>query len=81
MGVSRYLPASDVALEVVTLNGLPALVAQAALAPARFGRRWVVRCDVALDSAGGGRIAQLHTILATRKLSAVPFPASPSDTL
>ena len=50
------------------LNGLPALVAEVA-APAGWAQRFVFRIDVDAD----GRVSDLHTILATRKLTAVRF--------
>jgi RNA polymerase sigma factor (sigma-70 family) len=58
--------------EVRMVNGLPALVG--VLGDGRRGEppRMVLRCDV--DATG--RIATLHAIVASRKLSAVPFPAA-----
>jgi RNA polymerase sigma-70 factor (ECF subfamily) len=50
------------------LNGLPALLAEVA-APAAWAQRFVFQIDVNAD----GRVDELHTILATRKLAAVRF--------
>ena len=50
------------------LNGLPALLAEVP-APAAWAQRFVFQIDVDAD----GRIGELHTILATRKLAAVRF--------
>jgi RNA polymerase sigma-70 factor, ECF subfamily len=52
------------------LNGLPALVVEVA-APAGFAPRFILQVEV-----GAGRdIEAVHTVLATRKLLAVPFGA------
>ena len=48
-------------------NGLPAVVIEFARRGPRYAPRGVVRCDIAAD----GRIAAVHTILASRKLRAV----------
>jgi RNA polymerase sigma-70 factor (ECF subfamily) len=53
--------------ELRELNGLPALVAEFADIGPRYARFFVLRCDVDAE----GHIAALHSILATRKLSAV----------
>ncbi len=52
-------------LEVVVLNGLPALLCADLDAPPGDARRWVMRCEVDAD----GRVRELHSILATRKLA------------
>lgn len=59
--------AYDVRHEWRMLNGLPALVFEVPNIPAGFAPRTVLLCQ--LDAKG--RIAQLHSILATRKLTAV----------
>ena len=53
--------------EVRMLNGLPAVVIEIERSSVRFAPRFVLRIDVDAD----GRIAAIHSILATRKLSAV----------
>ncbi|MEP7123071.1 MAG: sigma-70 family RNA polymerase sigma factor [Byssovorax sp.] len=58
-GVSRW--------EIRILNGLPALVAERDGTTVKEAPRFVLRVDI--DAAG--RITALHTILATRKLTAV----------
>jgi RNA polymerase sigma factor (sigma-70 family) len=55
--------------ETRRLNGLPAVVVSFADMPARQASRLVVRCDVNAE----GRITALHTVLASRKLTAVRF--------
>jgi RNA polymerase sigma-70 factor (ECF subfamily) len=54
-------------VELCELNGLPALVVETTPLRARMAPRLVLRCEV--DRAG--RIVELHTILATRKLTGV----------
>ncbi|HYP27043.1 MAG TPA: sigma-70 family RNA polymerase sigma factor [Blastocatellia bacterium] len=51
-----------------TLNGLPALVVETGLAQAGFASRFTLHFDVDRD----GRIRGLFTVLAPRKLSALP---------
>jgi RNA polymerase sigma factor (sigma-70 family) len=53
--------------EVRLLNGLPSLIAEHAARPG-FASKWVVQCEV--DDAG--RLRRLYTVLASRKLAAVP---------
>jgi RNA polymerase sigma-70 factor (ECF subfamily) len=53
-----------------TVNGLPALAIRFAHAGPRQAPRALLRCDV--DAAG--RIAAIHSVLATRKLRDVSFP-------
>jgi RNA polymerase sigma-70 factor (ECF subfamily) len=61
-------------LNVLLLNGLPTLVVE--LNPAgKLAPRYVLRFE--LD--GDGRVARLYTIVATRKLTAVRFGASPGQ--
>jgi RNA polymerase sigma factor (sigma-70 family) len=55
--------------EIRMLNGLPALVIAFASAPHAIARRFVLRCDVDAE----GRIVDLHSVLATRKLTHVRF--------
>jgi RNA polymerase sigma-70 factor (ECF subfamily) len=57
------------------MNGLPAMVIEYGLSERRQAPRTVLRCEV--DEAG--RITELHAVLATRKLSAVPFGAAFSE--
>jgi RNA polymerase sigma-70 factor (ECF subfamily) len=71
----RRAPGSRIELRVV--NGLPALVIRYASAVRRQAPRAVLRCDVGAD----GRIVALHTVLASRKLTAIRFPASGSPSL
>src|SRR5205085_3483748 len=54
-------------VEMRELNGLPALVVETTPLRPRMAPRLVLRCEV--DRAG--RIVELHTILAARKLTAV----------
>jgi RNA polymerase sigma-70 factor (ECF subfamily) len=61
-------------IEFRSINGLPALVIRYASAARRQAPRAVLRCDVAAD----GRITVLHAILASRKLTAIRFPAAES---
>jgi RNA polymerase sigma-70 factor (ECF subfamily) len=53
--------------ETRMLNGLPAVVIAVARSSERFAPRFVLRIDLDAD----GRIAEVHAILATRKLTAV----------
>jgi RNA polymerase sigma-70 factor (ECF subfamily) len=53
------------------VNGLPALAITFAAAGPRQAPRVLMRCEV--DAAG--RIAAIHSVLATRKLKRVRFPA------
>jgi RNA polymerase sigma-70 factor (ECF subfamily) len=52
-----------------TLNGEPGVLIQYASAVRRQAPRAVVRCEVGED----GRICELHTVMASRKLTAVRF--------
>src|ERR1700675_2127872 len=61
-------------IELRLINGLPALVIRYASAERRSEERRVLRCEVGAD----GRIVALHTVLASRKLTAVRFPAAES---
>jgi RNA polymerase sigma-70 factor (ECF subfamily) len=49
------------------LNGLPALVFEVVNIPAGFAPRTVLLCQLDAD----GQIAQLHSVLASRKLTAL----------
>lgn len=51
------------------INGLPALVIEYATTERRQAPRAVLRCEIDAD----GRIRELHSILASRKLSAIRF--------
>jgi RNA polymerase sigma-70 factor (ECF subfamily) len=62
---SKY--GAHIATEMRTLNGLPAVVIDVPRSSARFAPRFVLRIDLGAD----GRIAEVHAILATRKLTAV----------
>jgi RNA polymerase sigma-70 factor (ECF subfamily) len=53
---------------VRTVNGLPALVIEYARSERRQAPRAVLRCEMAPD----GRIGEVHVVLASRKLTAVP---------
>ncbi|MFN8640873.1 MAG: sigma-70 family RNA polymerase sigma factor [Candidatus Binatia bacterium] len=64
-GLMRHLRGSGAAVRM--LNGLPAVVLDFPRRGPRFAPRAVLRCDIAPD----GRIAALHTVLASRKLTAV----------
>lgn len=55
--------------EFRSVNGLPAVLIEYASAIRRQAPRVVLRCEVDAD----GRIRELHTILASRKLTAVRF--------
>jgi RNA polymerase sigma factor (sigma-70 family) len=63
----RRAPGARVQLRF--LNGLPAMVIEYASAEGRDAPRAVLRCDLGRD----GRIHHLHTVLASRKLTAVRF--------
>lgn len=60
-------------VEMRTVNGLPALVIETAAIRPQMAPRVVLRCEV--DDQG--RIRELHSILATRKLTAVRFSSAP----
>lgn len=60
-------------VELRTMNGLPALVIETATIRPQMAPRVVLRCEV--DDAG--RIRELHSILASRKLTAVRFSNAP----
>ncbi|MEO6027628.1 MAG: sigma-70 family RNA polymerase sigma factor [Candidatus Binatia bacterium] len=55
--------------EIREINGLPALVIETRPLRPQMAPRLVLRCEVDRD----GRITELHTILASRKLTAVRF--------
>ncbi len=57
------------------INGLPAVLIEYASARNQQAPRAVLRCDLGPD----GRIAQLHSVLASRKLSAVHFSSQPDS--
>lgn len=58
-------------VEMRTVNGLPALVIETTPLRPQMAPRVVLRCELAPD----GRIRELHSILASRKLTAVRFGA------
>ena len=64
-GLMRHQRGSSSAVRM--LNGLPALVLEFTRRGPRYAPRAVIRCDV--DAAG--RIVALHTVLASRKLTAL----------
>jgi RNA polymerase sigma-70 factor, ECF subfamily len=66
LGIRRLGPAVS-RWEIRLLNGLPALVGERDGASVKDAPRFVLRVDI--DAAG--RIAALHTVLATRKLTAL----------
>lgn len=68
LGLARHRPL--VGFEVRLINGLPALIAAFAGRHARLAPRGVIRCDVDVE----GRITAFHTVLASRKLTLIPFP-------
>ena len=59
--------------EFRSVNGLPALVIETTPLRRQMAPRLILRCEV--DSAG--RIAELHSILAPRKLTGIHFGPSP----
>jgi RNA polymerase sigma-70 factor (ECF subfamily) len=54
-------------VEVRSLNGLPAVVAEYDVPRAGWGRRFVMRCDVGAD----GRMQEIHIVVAPQKLTRV----------
>jgi len=70
-GSSR--PGTVEAMEMRTLNGFPAVLVTFGLLRPRQARFGVVQCVVGAD----GRITALHNVLASRKLTAIRFEASP----
>ena len=59
----------DVQAEIRLINGLPAYVISLASRHEKEAPRFVIRCDTSPD----GRITAIHSILASRKLTAVRF--------
>jgi len=66
LGLRRKL-GDDGAFEVRGVNAEPALVAELRTPVARAAPRWLLRCELAPD----GRIAELHLVAASRKLTHV----------
>lgn len=64
--------AAGARIEIRTVNGLPAAVIEYAAALRRQAPRAVLCCALAPD----GRIAALHSVLASRKLTAMRIPAA-----
>jgi RNA polymerase sigma-70 factor (ECF subfamily) len=62
--------APDQRMAVCMLNGLPALVCDFGSLKAGYARRGVIRVEVGDD----GLVRCVHSVLATRKLTAVRFP-------
>jgi RNA polymerase sigma-70 factor (ECF subfamily) len=60
---------ADVQAEMRLINGLPAYVISLANSHEKEAPRFVIRCDTSPD----GRITAVHSVLATRKLTAVRF--------
>ncbi|AUX47805.1 RNA polymerase sigma factor [Sorangium cellulosum] len=67
LGVTKGWNSLALRYELRLLNGLPALVIERHGPADRLAPRYVVRCDV--DPSG--RITAIHTVLASRKLTAV----------
>lgn len=63
--------------EIRNVNGLPALVIETAPIRPQMAPCVILRCEIDRD----GRIRELHSILAPRKLTAVRFATSPSAPL
>ncbi len=61
-------------IQLRLINGVPALVIEYASTERRQAPRAVLRCELDAD----GRIRELHTIMASRKLSAVRFSSAGS---
>lgn len=70
LGISRGRDL-EYRVEVRMLNGLPALVVRVANAGRRRAPRFAVTVDVGAD----GRIRELHTVSATRKITHISFPS------
>lgn len=62
--------AGDATFTLCSLNGLPAVL----IALGRPVRRQAPRTAMLLDTAEDGRIRTIYTVLASRKLAALPFP-------
>jgi len=60
-------------VEMRTVNGLPALVIETAAIRPQMAPRVVLRCELDVQ----GRIRELHSILATPKLTGVRFSSAP----
>lgn len=67
-GLQRKLGRAESRFAVRTLNGLPAVLVEYDAPRARWGPRFVLRCDV--DARGA--IRELHVVVASAKLRAVP---------
>ena len=65
LGLMKKVPPSKV--ELRTMNGLPAIVAEIADPPPGVAPRVVFRCDV----GPGGRITEVHAVIARAKLRAI----------
>jgi len=66
LGLARH-GALHARIEPRRLNGLPALLLDFGSVAPPFAPRGVIRCDVGAD----GRIIAIHSVLASRKLTAV----------
>jgi RNA polymerase sigma-70 factor (ECF subfamily) len=67
LGLATHTAKMPPRVELRMLNGLPALVLDFPSTPPRVARRFVMRVDV----DGDGKISAVHTVLASRKLTAV----------
>ncbi|AUX26516.1 RNA polymerase sigma factor [Sorangium cellulosum] len=66
-GVLRFGYGGEARHAIRLLNGLPALVVERLGGSGKIAPRYVTRCDIDAD----GRITVIHTVLASRKLTAV----------
>lgn len=66
LGLHRKRPVAR--FDLRTINGLPAIIADFGHYRPRLAPRGVIRCDIDRE----GRITALHTVLASRKLTAMP---------
>jgi RNA polymerase sigma-70 factor (ECF subfamily) len=67
LGLAAHTTKMPPHVELRTLNGLPAVVLDFPAMPPRVARRFVMRVDV----DGSGNITAVHTVLASRKLTAL----------
>jgi RNA polymerase sigma-70 factor (ECF subfamily) len=67
LGLATHTAKMPPRFEPRLLNGLPAVVLDFPATPPRVARRFVMRVDI----DGGGKITAVHTVLASRKLTAL----------